>query len=200
MGTEKKVQALHLTGGAYRCHLEINPPNQPLKLMKKMFSPFSWSCLIPLVGLLGVAGTASAAVTLTATVSPLNTTTGRFTYNYSVMNSASPEEIITVVLPVSKTAALMGLTSPTGFVLNYDTFQGLVNFDWDTNDATPQTFAPNSTVSGFSFTSPVGPGPSTFTARDVNMDFTGVTTAPIPEPSATLLGLATLGLILRRRR
>lgn len=168
--------------------------------MKTLPNAIRGTLVLPILGLLACAGFSQAAVTLTGTVSPLDTTTGRYTYSYDVTNFGTMEEIITVVLPVSTSASLLGLTAPTGFVLNYDTFQGFVNFDWDTDDTTMQTFSPNSTVTGFSFTSVVGPGPSTFTARDINEDFTGVTTAPVPEPSATLLGLASLGLLLRRRR
>ena len=174
--------------------------NSTVKPMNKLLLRSSWHCLLPAAGLLALAAPASAAVALMATVSPLNTTTGRYTYTYSVINSASPDEIITVVLPVSKTAALMGLTAPTGFVVNFDTFQGLVNFDLDTIDSTMQTFAANSTVSGFSFTSPIPAASSMFTARDVNMDFTDFTSAPIPEPSAAFLGFASIGLLVLRRR
>ena len=86
-----------------------------------------------------------------------------------------------------------------GFQTTYDTVSSRVNFIWDSDDFTPQTFAPNSTVSGFSFTSPVGPGQVQFTASDVNEDFTGFTTAPVPEPSVMLLGLTVLPALLRRR-
>ena len=167
--------------------------------MKKTLPRASWACLVSALGILAFAGSAAAAVTLTGT-SIFNAGTSRFTYNYSVMNTASTEEIIQVTFPVSPTAALLGLTAPTGFTLTYDTIGARVNFVMDANDFTPQTFAPNSTVSGFSFTSTVAPGVVQFTASDVNQDFTGFTSAPVPEPSVMLLGLAAVPALLRRRR
>ena len=167
--------------------------------MKKIFSRAPWHSLLPVLGLLAIAGSASAAVTVTGT-STFNVGTSRFTYNYSVMNSGTTEEIIQVTFPVSSSAALMGIVAPTGFKLTYDTIGARVNFVMDDSDFTTQTFAPNSTVSGFNFTSTVGPAPVQFIASDVNMDFTGVTTAPIPEPSIMVLGLAAVPMLLRRRR
>jgi hypothetical protein len=124
----------------------------------------------------------------------------RFVYQYSVTNSGSPDEIIQVTFPVSPTAAILGITAPTGFKLTYDTVGARVNFVWDDDEFTPQTFAPNSTVSGFGFTSPEGTGQVTFTASDVNMDYNGFTAAPVPEPSVLVLGLAAVPVLLRRRR
>ncbi len=155
--------------------------------------------MLPALSLLALAHSASAAVTLTGTTM-FDAGTNRFTYNYSVTNSASTEEIIQVTFPVSPTAALLGITAPTGFKLTYDTVGARVNFVWDDDDFTMQTFAPNSTVSGFAFTSPDGPGPVQFIASDINQDFTGFTTAPVPEPSVMLLGLAAVPVLLRRRR
>jgi hypothetical protein len=145
----------------------------------------------------------SASVIVTG-LSAFDAVSNRFIYNYSVTNSGSAEEIIQVTFPVSSSAALMGITAPTGFKLTYDTVGARVNFLWDDDDFTMQTFAPNSTVSGFSFTSPDGPGASIFVASDINQDFTGVTSAPVavPEPSPGLLGLLSLlaPLAIFRRR
>ncbi len=157
------------------------------------------SYLIPVLALLAGAGVSRAAVSLTSS-NTFSSITGQYTYNYSVVNSGSPEELIQVTFPVSASAALMGLTAPTGFNITYDTVGARVNFIWDNDEFTTQTFAPESTVSGFSFTSPVGPGLVDFIASDINQDFTGSTTAPVPEPSAGLLGLGALGLLLRRRQ
>jgi hypothetical protein len=167
-----------------------------------MKSPAPFHChitLFSLLGLLSAAGRAPAAVTVLGT-SSFDAGTGRYLYQYSVSNSASAEEIIQVTFPVSPAAALLGLTAPTGFKLTYDTVADRVNFIWDDDDFTPQTFAPNSTVSGFRFTSPDAPGMVQFTASDINGDTSGFTSAPVPEPSALMLGAAALPVLLRRRR
>lgn len=152
-----------------------------------------------MLGFLAAAAPSQAAVTLLGTFN-FDPGTLLYTYNYSVTNVASAEEIIQVTFPVSPAAALMGITAPTGFRLTYDTVGARVNFIWDEDDFTTQTFAPDSTVSGFAFSSAVGPGPTEFVASDINEDFTGTTIAPVPEPSAALLGLAALPVFLRRRR
>ena len=167
--------------------------------MKQIIPTRRPACLLPLLGLLAMVHPASAAVTVTGSTM-FNGASNRFTYNYSVSNSGSPNEIIQVTFPVSPAAALMGITAPLGFKLTYDMVGARVNFVWDDSDFTMQTFAPNSTVSGFSFTSPVAPGPVQFTASDVNQDFTGLTSAPVPEPTVLVLGLAALPTLLRRRR
>ncbi len=168
-------------------------------LMKINFLTASPVRLLSLLGLLVCAGSAPAAVSVLGT-SMFDAGTSRYIYSYSVTNSDSPEELIQVTFPVSPTASLLGLTAPTGFKLTYDTVGARVTFVWDDDDFTMQTFAPNSTVSGFRFTSPVGPGTVSFTASDVNTDFTGTTTAPVPEPSALVLGLAAVPMLMRRRR
>ena len=155
--------------------------------------------ILPLLSVLATAGVTRAAVTLSGS-SSFNVGTSRYTYSYSVINSGTADELIQVTFPVSSSAALLGLTAPVGFQTTYDTVASRVNFIWDSDDFTPQTFAPNSTVSGFSFTSPVGPGTVPFVASDVNEDFTGFTTAPVPEPSVFLLGLTALPALTRRRR
>ncbi|MES2466646.1 MAG: hypothetical protein V4675_05045 [Verrucomicrobiota bacterium] len=142
---------------------------------------------------------APAAVTVTG-LSSFDSGSGRYTYNYSVTNADSAEELIQVTFPVSASAALLGLTAPAGFKLTYDTIGARVNFVWDDDDFTMQTFAPDSTVSGFSFTSPVGPGLTPFIASDISQDYTGFTAAPVPEPSVLMLGLLAPLALLRRRR
>jgi hypothetical protein len=150
-------------------------------------------------GLCTLAVSAPAAVTVLG-VPTFNAGTGRYLYEYSVTNSASTEEIIQVTFPVSATAALLGLTAPAGFRLTYDTVGARVNFIWDDDDFTPQTFAPDSTVSGFSFTSADMPGTVEFIASDINGDTAGFTVAPVPEPSILMLGAAALPMLWRRRR
>ena len=162
------------------------------------------SLTLPRCGVLGLAlaalpMAAPAAVTVTG-LSNFDAGSSRYTYNYSVTNSDSLEEIIQVTFPVSTAADLMGITAPTGFKLTYDTIGARVNFVWDDDDFTMQTFAPNSTVSGFSFTSPVGPAQSPFIASDISQDYTGFTAAPVPEPSVLILALLAPLAMLRRRR
>ncbi len=169
--------------------------------MKRSPNPPHYALLAFAFAALPMAASASVMVT---GISTFDAGSNRFIYNYSVMNSGSEAEIIQVTFPVSSSAALMGITAPTGFKLTYDTVGARVNFLWDDDDFTMQTFAPNSTVSGFSFTSPDGPGASIFMASDINQDFTGVTSAPVavPEPSPGLLGLLSLlaPLAIFRRR
>ena len=160
----------------------------------KRFLPISL-CLL----LAAFPGAAPAAVTVTG-LSAFDSGSGRYTYNYSVTNADSAEELIQVTFPVSASAALLGLTAPAGFKLTYDTIGARVNFVWDDDDFTMQTFAPNSTVSGFSFTSPVGPAQSPFIASDISQDYTGFTAAPVPEPSVLILALLAPLAMLRRRR
>lgn len=167
--------------------------------MKLLSSSHCRYSLLPLFLLFSAAVSAPAAVSVLG-MPTFNASTGRYLYEYSVTNSASTEEIIQVTFPVSPTAALLGLTAPTGFRLTYDTVGARVNFIWDDDEFTPQTFAPNSTVSGFSFTSADVPGTVEFTASDINEDFMGFTTAPVPEPSSLILGALALPVLLRRRR
>lgn len=145
--------------------------------------------------------TASAAVTVTGLTS-FDAATSRFTYNYSVSNTGTDEEIIKVTFPVSTSANLLGITAPTGFKLTYDTVLSLVNFVWGDDPFIMPTFAPNSTVSGFSFTSPDAPGPVTFTADAFSGEFNGTTVSPtaVPEPGALMLGLLAPLALFRRRR
>ena len=164
--------------------------------MKQSFLTTRRACLL---GVLATANLATAAVTLTPT-STFNAGTNRFTYTYSVMNSGTPDPLIQVTFPVSPAAALMGITAPAGFKITYDTVGARVNFLEDDSVFTTQSFAPNSTVSGFSFNSPVGPGSVQYVASDEFTDFTGTTTAPVPEPSVLVLGLAAIPAFLRRRR
>lgn len=142
---------------------------------------------------------APAAVTVTG-LSTFDPGSSRYTYNYSVTNMDSVDELIQVTFPVSASAALLGITAPAGFKLTYDTIGARVNFVWDDDDLTMQTFAPESTVSGFSFTSPDGPGLTPFIASDISQDYTGFTSAPVPEPSVLMLALLAPLALLRRRR
>jgi hypothetical protein len=148
--------------------------------------------------------TSSAQVTLTPVVT-FNISTGVFTYSYSVMNGSS-NSLAIISFGARPTGALtvQNLSSPMGFAASYDSGNGFVSFFEDNNPATPQMFAPGSTVSPFTFTSMFGPGTTTFEALDVaGNTFTGVTQAPIPEPSVlalSALALPGIAFLLYRRR
>jgi hypothetical protein len=148
--------------------------------------------------------TAAAQVAVQPTIT-FNTSTGMFTYSYSVVNNTSNTlAIISFGTSPAGPTTVQNLTSPMGFGASYDTGNGFVSFFEDTNPGTPQTFAPGSTVSPFVFTSPFAPGPRTFQALDVNGNtFTGTTQAPIPEPSVVSLlaaAIPAVAFFLYRRR
>ena len=129
-----------------------------------------------------------------------------YTYNYSVMNSTTMDLAI-ITVPADPNSGLSNLTAPIGFNISFDPGAGLVSFFEDNDPNTPGTFGPNSTISGFSFTSAYAPGSVTFEALDVSGNsFTGSTLSAtiVPEPTSTaflLSGLALLGVgVVRRRR
>lgn len=144
-------------------------------------------------------------VLVPGSVSQFNATTG-FTYSYSVSNFTMMD-LAVITIPANSNSALMNLTAPTGFLITFDSGNGLFSFLEDNNQNTPQTFAPGSTVSGFSFTSFYAPGTATFDALDISgNDYMGNTIAPtnaVPEPTSValvLVGFAFAGGIFVRRR
>jgi hypothetical protein len=149
--------------------------------------------------------TAVAQVAVQPTIT-FNTTTGLFTYSYSVANNTSNTlAIISFGTSPAGPTTVQNLTSPMGFSASYDTGNGFVSFFEDSSSGTPQTFAPGSTTSAFVFTSAFAPGTTTFQALDITGNtFTGVTQAPIPEPGVvSLLALAVPAgafLVYRRRK
>jgi hypothetical protein len=152
--------------------------------------------------LLGVASvlTSHAAVTINSSFN-LDSGTNLYTYSYSVSNTGSTD-LALISIPSDATANIAGASTPTGFSLTFDVFQGFISLVEDSDLFTDQTFAVGSTVSPFQFTSALAPGTVTFTAFDSEgTEFTGSTIAPIPEPSSLLLvGLALLPVSARRRR
>ncbi len=158
-----------------------------------------------LLATLGLGGVARAQqVTVTGTVSLFNAATG-YTYNYSITNGA-PMDLAEITVPANPQSSLLNLTAPTGFLITFDSGNGLFSFLEDNNQNTPQTFASGTTVTGFSFTSFYAPGAATFDALDAGAnDYMGTTLAPtvVPEPTTTLLSLAGLalvgGIVVRRR-
>jgi hypothetical protein len=153
--------------------------------------------------LAGVA-TSSAQVTVSPVVT-FDSGTGVFTYSYSVTNGSS-NTLAIISFGARPTGALtvQNLSAPMGFAASYDSGNGFVSFFEDNDPGTPQMFAPGSTVSPFTFTSMFGPGATTFEALDfAGNTFTGVTQAPIPEPSVlalSALALPGLAFLLYRRR
>ena len=153
--------------------------------------------------MLGFLGTARSQVLVDAVVT-FDSSASLFLYQYSVTNNGSADlAIITFgVAPGSDT--VLSPSAPTGFLISFDPGVSLVSFTEDNDSGTPQTFAPGTTVSGFSFSSALGPGSVQFEAQDANGDsFFGVTSAPIPEAGTSALlvfGAALLGGWFLRRR
>ena len=148
-----------------------------------------------------------AQVSVTPTVT-FNATLSLFSYSYAVTNSGTLDLAI-VTLPVNPSSALTSLSAPTGFGITFDPGLGLVSFFEDNNSATPQTFAPGSTVGLFAYNSRFAPGPVTFSALNITgSDFTGPTLAAVGGPAQVpdaassfllLMGGALPLLIFRRR-
>ncbi len=166
-----------------------------------------------LIALFGVAmwlGSASAslAVLVTPTVT-LNL--GIYTYSYSVFNGGSNDlAIVSFAATPAAPFTVQNLTAPTGFISTFDSGNGLISFLEDNSSATPQTFAPSSTVSPFTFTSTFAPRSTVFEALDIlGNTFTGSTLAPsarsVPESGPGIFGLCVLmalpgfSQLLRRR-
>lgn len=163
--------------------------------------------------------TARAQVSLASAVT-FNAGLSLFTYTYSVTNNlpvvvgdptANTLALVDLSVPALPGAVLLNpATFPTGFQIVFDSDLGLVSFLEDLeNDLapTPQTFAPQTTVRGFTFNSRFGPGNTSFTALvlPAGNTISGSTQGPggvIPEPGTlTLLGIAlSPGLFAARRR
>jgi hypothetical protein len=150
--------------------------------------------------LLGINASTQAAVVLNANVL-FNASTSLYNYSYSITNN-EPPDLILVTIPASNLSAVTDISPPTGFSLTYDRVGQVLSFFEDNDIFTEQTFAPGSTVTPFTFSSPLAPQSVAFTAFDVSgNEFSGTTVAPVPETSTTLLGgLALSTSLLRRRR
>jgi MYXO-CTERM domain-containing protein len=143
---------------------------------------------------------ASVVVTGGATFDAMTTL---YTYSYSVQNLGM-EDIVLLTIPVDRGAAITNIMNPLGFELTFDPSQGSVNLTEDNNILTVESFAPNTTVGTFRFTSPLAPLMVSFSAFDATgTEFLGTVAAPVPEAGAAslgALGLAAAGLRRRRRQ
>ena len=163
------------------CHKHLNAHNPPQHTMKQnplSRSPFTSVCALAILAGSIFSCTAQAQVDLNANID-FDTGTGINTYSYSVLNKGTTFDLAIINLNVAPTSDLMNLAAPTGFDILFDPGVGLVSFLEDANGATPQTFAPGSTVGLFTFTSALVPVPVAFDALDANgSTFTGNTLAP----------------------
>jgi hypothetical protein len=162
----------------------------------------STACLLALGLLVGGALTerTQAAAIITSNVS-FDIGTSLYLYSYSVQNTG-PLDLILVTVPANPSSNVLGIMAPVGFDLTFDPSQGWLNLNEDSNIFTDQTFASGSTVAPFDFRSALAPGTVTYSAFDVGgNEFTGSVMAPVPEPSASLLGgLVGMATCLKRRR
>lgn len=133
-----------------------------------------------------------------------------FVFDFDVFNNtANTLALVDVTIPGGVTPT--NLMAPVGFQIVFDPGLGLLSFLEDSDPVTPQSFAPGSTITGFTFQTPTQIGPSSFSALDVEGNlFSGTTTltassTAAPEPGVLpLLGVAAAGqlaftLRLRRR-
>lgn len=159
---------------------------------------FAAACLA--VGLLPALPSRAAITILSNSV--FNVGTNDYTYSYSVMNSSDTFDGVLVSIPAFAPLGITNIMAPMGFTLTYDPSQMWVNLQEDGSIITPETFAPMTTVSGFSFRSTAMPGAGIYSAFDASgLEFNGSASAPVPEPSGLLLGaLVGLGAFCRRRR
>ncbi len=157
------------------------------------------SCALAALSAFTSQGTAAAVIT--ANVS-FNAGTSKYLYSYSITNTGLMEDLALITVAGDPLGALMDTMAPSGFSLTFDSSQGSINFTEDTSIITPQTFGPGTTVTGFSYTSIFSPTSTAYSAFDsAGTEFTGFTSAPIPEPTGlTLLTLACTATALRRRR
>lgn len=141
------------------------------------------------------------------TVTPTVTSNGAlFDYSYSVFNGAPSEIGVISFQTLDNVQAVTSPAAPPGFLTSFDDGNGFISFGQDTDPDTSQSFAPDSTVAPFTFTSRFAPGQVAFEAFDVDGNrYVGTTLAPAaaPEPNALLVfgtGVLGLSLIAARRR
>ena len=152
----------------------------------------------------------SARAQFQVVVAPTVTQTGSlYNYVYSITNFTSTNlavinldglPLVPGLLSNFSAPGTFGITNP------YDSGVGIESFY--EGSALTDTFAPGSTVSGFSFSSVFAPAPISYdTQDDLGNATTGMTLgpagAPVPEASTLVslgMGLSALALIAVRRR
>ncbi len=162
---------------------------------------------LALAGVLGAFFSAgSARAQLQVVVLPTATFTGSsFHYSYSITNFTADDLYVVNLngLPLVP-GALSNFSAPTGYEITnpYDSGVGIESFLADAS------FAPGTTVSGFSFDSIFAPSTVAFdTVSSGTATYTGTTLgpagAPVPEASTLVslgMGLSVLAFAVVRRR
>lgn len=156
------------------------------------------------VGILFSAGAAHAQLQVSV-VPTVTITGGLYNYSYTVTNFTSDDIFVVNLngLPLVP-GALSNFSAPSGYTITnpYDSGVGIESFLAD------NSFAPGSTVSGFSFDSIFAPSAVAFdTVSSGTAAYTGTTLgpagAPVPEASTVVslgAGLALLAFVAVRRR
>jgi hypothetical protein len=146
--------------------------------------------------------TSSLATAGTVIVNPTVTgSAGSFLYSYTITNN-TPDDPFVIDIPVpNRPSAVTNLIAPSGFKAAFDSGLGLVSFLEDS------LFFTSAPVSGFSFTSPYGPGSVLFQATTLSSSsgnvytISGPTMAPVPEPGyVAILAVLALAAAPRIRR
>jgi len=157
--------------------------------------------LLTLTALAGLRPFSVQAFTIDGTQQPI---AGGYHYEFTIDNTSGPQEVAIITLDAPLGDPLIGgsLTTPAGFLGNYDGGLGLVDFLGDTS-----LFSAGSITSGFSFDSAGSPPAffSTFTALDVTGGvLTGtINFTSVPEAGSTFLpaclGLFALAFLQQKR-
>lgn len=173
------------------------PADKPRQRVAKLVAAMLCSAVLPAVP---TATRAQVSVTPTVVAG-----VALFDYDYSVANLTAFDLAIVTIDVLSRPDAILNATAPAGFLISFDPGVGQLSFLEDADPFTPETFAAGTTVSGFSFQSPFGPSPTSFTALDATGGSSiGATLAPsaVPEPDTLALSLsgALLGLAIARSR
>jgi hypothetical protein len=125
-------------------------------------------------------------------------------YHYTLTNNTLSDLSLITIQTVAGADVALNPGAPDGFQLIYDSGNGLLSFAPADPDNGGTMFEAGQAYSGFHFQSPLRPGWARFSALDVNglKAFSGVASAPVPEPgSLAMLGALTVtGLIWWRRR
>lgn len=156
------------------------------------------------LALLGISQVTTAQVSIDSVVTPMGS---QFQYDYTVNNTSSDITFFTVsIVSIPSIDAIdpMSLTAPLGYMINFDSGNGLLTLLADAS-----SFDPLTSVGGFSFKSSFGPGSTPFEALGLDLsanavNVSGSTVGLVPEPGTIAFGLALTGAagfaFYRRRR